>query len=755
MTYGEVARRIGWTPGPPRAPWDRQRQQPDSRRHPVPPRDRRQRHAHRFRRRPGPQAGPPHAGAGHAVLTEPAGESPTAELAPPRLSRMDQINHRTAVGASSYRLGRCLSPDWSPAARSRPRCHLRTAAEPSTGAGCAVPSPDGRCWRAPSQPWAPPWARCSPAGWPSRPRHSWSGCSPPASSERLSSTPSARTLWAGVVDRAEGRLRADLLDAAMAPAVVRAHGAGRGRGPRPCRRRHPRGRHAAPAERLAGVRTLLASGPLWIVAGLHVVAGVRPVPARRARPHWRRPPLLPALSSRKVVEETAWTDHAAAMEEGVAARDDLRTEPGPGPRAAPLHRAGRRRSTPGSPTSSGSRAGSAGAPARCSTACSPPPRVVGVAARPRRPTCPPPRWSPCSSSRRCSSARSTCWRGTCPTCRRASARCIRLRGLLGLRPRARRRRRRCPTGRSTWSSATCTSPTPTGTFALQRRRPRRARPARPAPSSGAPGPASPRSPRCCPARSSPSAARCCWAASTSSTSTCSSCAPPSASSPSAPRSWPARSRRTSRSSPTVPRADGRARGRRARPRPPGWPGCPTGSTRCSARAAPPCPPVRSSWSPSPGCSCATSGSSCSTRPPPAWTRSPRPASSGPPTGCSPVAPASSSPTGSRRPSAPSRSPCSRAAASSSRVRAAGWPPRPGPFRDAARGGRRARSPPRGTDPTAAGATGGRHGSPHRDAAAAGAALRRRPGPGPRDRARRCSSSRSGAWSAWRSSWSPR
>ena len=39
-------------------------------------------------------------------------------------------------------------------------------------------------------------------------------------------------------------------------------------------------------------------------------------------------PLLPAISQRKVAEEAAWTDHAAALEEGIAGRDDLRTSLG-------------------------------------------------------------------------------------------------------------------------------------------------------------------------------------------------------------------------------------------------------------------------------------------------------------------------------------------------------------------------------------------------------------------------------------------
>jgi ATP-binding cassette subfamily B protein len=137
-----------------------------------------------------------------------------------------------------------------------------------------------------------------------------------------------RTLWAGLIDRAEGRLRADLLDAAMAQPL------------------------AALSEQAVGevldrvdddthevgvllrqsvwqaIRTFLAAGPLWLVAGLtwwpafvlFPLAGVAAVSVVR--------PILPVLAQRKVLEEMAWTDHAAAMEEGVAARDDLRTSLG-------------------------------------------------------------------------------------------------------------------------------------------------------------------------------------------------------------------------------------------------------------------------------------------------------------------------------------------------------------------------------------------------------------------------------------------
>jgi len=76
------------------------------------------------------------------------------------------------------------------------------------------------------------------------------------------------------------------------------------------------------------LRTGFASVPMWLVAGftwwpafvLFPLAAV--VMIRLMRPG------LIEIAQRKVVEEAAWTDHAAALEEGVAARDDLRTSLG-------------------------------------------------------------------------------------------------------------------------------------------------------------------------------------------------------------------------------------------------------------------------------------------------------------------------------------------------------------------------------------------------------------------------------------------
>jgi ABC-type multidrug transport system fused ATPase/permease subunit len=140
----------------------------------------------------------------------------------------------------------------------------------------------------------------------------------------------ARTVWAGTVDRAEGRLRADLLDAALhQPLSALTEQAVGEVLDRVDDDTHEVGvllRQSA----WQAIRTVLTSGPLWIVAGttwwpaffLFPLAGVAALAVVR--------PLLPRLSARKVEEEMAWTDHAAAMEEGVAGRDDLRVSLGQG-----------------------------------------------------------------------------------------------------------------------------------------------------------------------------------------------------------------------------------------------------------------------------------------------------------------------------------------------------------------------------------------------------------------------------------------
>jgi len=138
----------------------------------------------------------------------------------------------------------------------------------------------------------------------------------------------ARTLWAGVVDRAEGRLRSDLLHASLhqplAQLTEQAVGEVLDRVDDDTHEVGTLLRQSA----WQAIRTVLASVPLWIVAGTRWWPAylLFPLAAWAAFAVVRR--LLPELSARKVEEEIAWTDHAAAMEEGVAGRDDLRASLG-------------------------------------------------------------------------------------------------------------------------------------------------------------------------------------------------------------------------------------------------------------------------------------------------------------------------------------------------------------------------------------------------------------------------------------------
>lgn len=137
-----------------------------------------------------------------------------------------------------------------------------------------------------------------------------------------------RYLWASIIDRAEGTLRADLLDAALHQPL------------------------SALSEQAVGevldrvdddthevgtllrqqvwrlLQTLVALIPMWLIAGFTwlpawvlfpVIAGVTFLVIK---------PKLGELARRKVAEEMAWTDHAAALEEGIAGADDLRTSLG-------------------------------------------------------------------------------------------------------------------------------------------------------------------------------------------------------------------------------------------------------------------------------------------------------------------------------------------------------------------------------------------------------------------------------------------
>lgn len=137
-----------------------------------------------------------------------------------------------------------------------------------------------------------------------------------------------RTVWANISDRAEGKLRRDLLSAALRQPLEQLSEQAVGE----ILDRVDDDTHEVGSlvrkqlwDAMGTVSSIL---PMWIVAGLTwwpawiIFPVVGPLTILVIRP------LLRELSDRKVLEEIAWTDHAAAMEEGIAARDDLRTSLG-------------------------------------------------------------------------------------------------------------------------------------------------------------------------------------------------------------------------------------------------------------------------------------------------------------------------------------------------------------------------------------------------------------------------------------------
>lgn len=137
-----------------------------------------------------------------------------------------------------------------------------------------------------------------------------------------------RYLWSGEADRAEGRLRNDLLDAALDQPLSAISEQAVGE---ILDRVDDDTREIASLVRIQGwmmLKAITLTVPMFAVAvftwwpSLFVFPPVVWLAVVLVRP------LLGPITEKRAIEEAAWTDHAAALEEGIAARDDLRTSLG-------------------------------------------------------------------------------------------------------------------------------------------------------------------------------------------------------------------------------------------------------------------------------------------------------------------------------------------------------------------------------------------------------------------------------------------
>lgn len=137
-----------------------------------------------------------------------------------------------------------------------------------------------------------------------------------------------RIIWAGISDRAEGRLRADLVTAALRQPLAHLNEQAVGE----ILDRVDDDTHEVGTlvrqQLWVLLGTIFGLGPMWLVAGLTWWPAAILYPAVAAGVIWLVRPLLARIADLKVAEEAAWTDHAAALEEGIAGGDDLRTSLG-------------------------------------------------------------------------------------------------------------------------------------------------------------------------------------------------------------------------------------------------------------------------------------------------------------------------------------------------------------------------------------------------------------------------------------------
>src|SRR3954468_21893106 len=134
--------------------------------------------------------------------------------------------------------------------------------------------------------------------------------------------------WVGCSDRAEGRLREDLLRAALRQPLSALNEQAVGEVlDRVDDDTHEVG-NLVRWQIWMLARTLFGTLPMWLVAGVTWWPAFILFPVLASVTWFAIRSLLGEISRRKVVEEMAWTDHAAVLEEGIAGRDDLRTSLG-------------------------------------------------------------------------------------------------------------------------------------------------------------------------------------------------------------------------------------------------------------------------------------------------------------------------------------------------------------------------------------------------------------------------------------------
>lgn len=137
-----------------------------------------------------------------------------------------------------------------------------------------------------------------------------------------------RIIWVGVSDRVEGRLREDVLQAALRQPLAALNEQAVGEIlDRVDDDSHEVGNLLrSQLWLLAGA--LLGTIPMWIVAGVTWWPAAALFPVLAVITWFAIDKLLAEVARLKIIEEIAWTDHTAALEEGIAGRDDLRTSLG-------------------------------------------------------------------------------------------------------------------------------------------------------------------------------------------------------------------------------------------------------------------------------------------------------------------------------------------------------------------------------------------------------------------------------------------